>query len=340
MSTFLRNAWYVGAWSRELQNKPFARTLLNEPIVMYRRPDASPAALENRCPHRFAPLDSGRVMDDGSLQCGYHGLKFNAQGICIENPMGKGKIPSRAKVKSYPVVERHEMLWIWMGDPSACDPAAIPDFSYLSSDTLDEANIGNHMHVQANYQLVIDNLLDLTHVGILHEGSLGNGSMLAGQLELIEAGSSLFANLWMPNTEAPPYLRGRGALVDQWLDMRWTCPSSLSLNIGGHPAGTAVQRPSSFNAIHILTPETEHSTHYFYGTHGRLNPEDTIEEMRTLQTRAFYEEDLPMIEKCAAMMGPTKDFWESNPILLESDAAAIRARRVLAQAIAQETVQP
>ncbi|NYT69647.1 vanillate O-demethylase monooxygenase subunit [Pusillimonas noertemannii] len=336
MSNFLRNTWYAVGWSSEITGDLFSRTLLNESILIYRLPDGSPVALDNRCPHRFAPLDCGKLLADGVVQCGYHGLKFDRTGHCIANPMGKGKVPSRTKVRSYPIIERHQLLWIWMGHPDAADPASIPDYSYITDDSLDQANIGNYLRVQANYQLIIDNLMDLTHVGILHEGSLGNESMLAGQLELVESGNDVCANLWMPQSEAPPYLRNRGPIIDQWLDMRWTCPSSLSLNIGGTASGEPIERPSNFNAIHILTPETEYSTHYFYGTHGRLNPDDTIEQMRKLQTHAFLEEDLPMIEKCAAMMGPTQDFWASKPILLESDAAAVRSRRILDRAIAQE----
>ncbi len=72
---FLQNAWYVAAWETEIGDTPFARTILNEPVVLYRSAGGI-IALEDRCCHRALPLSMGKVVDN-HLQCGYHGLEFD-----------------------------------------------------------------------------------------------------------------------------------------------------------------------------------------------------------------------------------------------------------------------
>src|SRR5437868_1009177 len=102
---YLRNAWYAAAWEHELpSDKLLARRILNEPIVLYRTSDGGIAALADRCPHRFAPLHAGKIVDGDRVQCGYHGLEFDKSGACSRNPHGTGNIPARARVKSYPAV--------------------------------------------------------------------------------------------------------------------------------------------------------------------------------------------------------------------------------------------
>jgi vanillate O-demethylase monooxygenase subunit len=125
---FLKNTWYVAALAREVTRfAPLARKLLCENVVIFRSHGGRVAALEDRCPHRFAPLSMGRMSRDG-LVCGYHGMEFDADGKCIANPTQPDEpIGPRACVRSYPVVERHNLIWIWMGDASLADEAAIPD---------------------------------------------------------------------------------------------------------------------------------------------------------------------------------------------------------------------
>src|SRR5262245_50628355 len=125
---FLRNAWYVAAWSDELtRDRLLARTLLEEPVVLFRTATGQPAALFDRCPHRFAPLSRGRLKGD-VIECGYHGLCFDRNGTCAHNPHNPGHVPPRAHVRSYALVERQGIVWIWMGEPERADPALVPDF--------------------------------------------------------------------------------------------------------------------------------------------------------------------------------------------------------------------
>src|SRR5258708_6152703 len=128
---FVSDAWYVAAWSDQLADRPLARVVLEQPVVLFRRGDGSPAALEDRCVHRRLPLSLGRIRGD-ALECGYHGLVFDTTGRCVKIP-GQTTIPPGARVRSYPVVERHRCLWIWTGDPARADPAAIRNFHWLDA---------------------------------------------------------------------------------------------------------------------------------------------------------------------------------------------------------------
>src|ERR1700677_2748431 len=138
---FLRNIWYVAAWSQDVvPGAIFGRRILGESIVLFRAPDGRISALADYCPHRFAPLNLGKMLPNGRLQCGYHGLEFNATGACVHNPHGNGIIPPAAVVPAYPITEKHGIVWIWMGNRVA-DPSLIPNFSIL-----DEAGerLGRH----------------------------------------------------------------------------------------------------------------------------------------------------------------------------------------------------
>jgi phenylpropionate dioxygenase-like ring-hydroxylating dioxygenase large terminal subunit len=179
----LRNSWYVAASDAEIGSKPLARTILGEPVVLFRTGAGAPVVFEDRCPHRHLPLSMGKLVGD-ELQCHYHGLRFAPDGRCVRIP-GQDHIPAGAKAKTYPLVERYHWIWIWMGDPARADPAAIPDFHWL-----DDANWGAksaYLHVDANWQLIVDNLLDLTHLAFVHETTIGNAAIAENAEVKVEA---------------------------------------------------------------------------------------------------------------------------------------------------------
>src|SRR5690242_13459630 len=112
-SGYLRNCWYVIAHSRELGEQLFRRRILDEPVLLY-RDGGDIVALEDRCPHRYAPLSMGRKVE-GGVECPYHGLVFGADGVCLRNPHGDNRIPPSARVRKYPAVERYGLIWLWAG---------------------------------------------------------------------------------------------------------------------------------------------------------------------------------------------------------------------------------
>jgi phenylpropionate dioxygenase-like ring-hydroxylating dioxygenase large terminal subunit len=335
---FLRNAWYAVGWVSETQDGKISRTVLNQPIVCFRKSDGRWAGVSDRCPHRFAPLHKGRIIGD-TIQCGYHGLQFDGSGKCVYNPIGNGKIPDSARIESFPVVERYGLLWIWLGNPAAADENLVANYAVLDSPNWVHAT-GGYVHCEANYQLVVDNLMDLSHVAFLHP-LFGNESMTKGKLTVAEEGSVIRSNLWCSDIASPPFFGPRfeaGSPIDHWLDMRWQAPSNLLLDFGA----TEVDRPrgegSQGWACHILTPETDTATHYFFGISRLQGPgaSTAVFHDHEAQKAVFASEDKPMLESCQTLMRTT-DLWSLKPVMLGGDRAAVRVRRALSRLIEAES---
>jgi phenylpropionate dioxygenase-like ring-hydroxylating dioxygenase large terminal subunit len=341
--TYLRNTWYVACWSDDVrQGAMFHRMLLEEEVLFYRDSAGKPVALRDRCPHRFIPLHLGKLRGD-VVECCYHGLQFDCTGKCVKNPHGDGKIPAAAKVRSYPVVDRHTILWIWMGEPEAADPSLIPDYSVLDPDSGFKTSRGN-IHINANYELMGENLLDLSHVAYLHEGLLGSPQMVATQPVVREEGAQLHVDRWMPNVDVPSVFdmlfRQDSKPVDAWQNMRWNPPGCFLLDAGVHAPGESRDRGAWYYGVHILTPETSRTTHYHFAAArppgNELDPESNA-KLAELRRIAFEDQDKPIIDAQQAALGDA-DFWSMKPVLLSIDAGPVRMRRILERLIkAQET---
>lgn len=264
---FVRNAWYAGAFASEVVDKPLARRLLEEPVVFFRRADGTPAALQDRCCHRQLPLSAGQVVGD-RLVCGYHGMEFDGGGACRHIP-GQDTIPRSARVRSFPVVERHKMLWIWMGDPARADPDLIEDFHWLDDPAWHWK--GTVYPVKANYRLIVENLLDLNHLPFVHRSTIGNMAVVDARVTVEHRGESVTITRWMLDSQAPPsYLKaGTAERVDRWQIITYTPPANVRLHTGGCPVGTGAPEGAraggiAFRNLNMITPETERSTHYFW----------------------------------------------------------------------------
>ena len=338
---FLRNAWYMAAWSEELDDGVLMRRrLLGEPVLLFRKEDGGVAAMVDRCPHRFAPLSMGERNGD-CITCPYHGLTFDAAGNCVDNPYAD-RIPKGAQVKCFPAVERDVIVWFWPGDAQLADPATIPDFSMLAEPWSDTPLSGRTL-MAAPYQYGTDNLLDLSHIEFVHKGSFaGRGVIFGGEHSVVEEGDRLHSNWWMPDVAAPSHTTGiypPDVRCDHWLDMRWDAPASMYLQIGACPAGgdrLAAEGNVVAHQAHILTPETEATTHYFWGsTRGMPPSEEGDAVLRQLFGQAFDEEDKPIIEAAYANTDGA-DFWELQPVFLGIDSGGTRARRKLELLLAGE----
>lgn len=336
---YLCNEWYVAAWSDEIGDDLFTRTIHDHSILFYRKSDGQIAAVENRCPHRFAPLHLGERIGD-HIQCGYHGLRFDERGDCVYNHIGDGKIPERARIPAYRIIERFGLVWIWMGRTDAADESKIPDYSILD-DNAWVSSTGGYLYCKAGYLLMLDNLMDLSHVGFVHP-AFGNTSMAtAGELDVAKRGRGIDARLWMPGSEVPPYLQDRfcpDSPIDQWLDMTWQPPSNLIINYGATLHGVAKDEGFTGWGLHFLTPETEKSCHYYFGIMRKQGPgaQKAVDADHASQQHAFGSEDKPMVEACQAMMG-NADFLSLKPALLRSDAGAMQVRRTIERMLKEES---
>lgn len=336
--TFLQNAWYAAGWSHMLEETPLARTILDQPIVLYRSENGLPIALADTCPHRFAPLSRGKIKGD-RIACGYHGLEFDSSGRCVRNPHGKGAIPAALGVRSYPVAERYGMIWIWMGMAKDADLARIPSLPGLVDDGL--SWIHGQLHVAANYQLVIDNLLDLSHVEFMHPFLAAEGNSERTQFRAEQNGdqvsafydikaepiSGLFRLLWEGDEE----------VGDQRAYMHWQAPSNLYLDVAMAPEAGTGGEGALIPSVHLLTPETADTTHYFWAAgRNRRHGDEQISGMLHFGTQnAFENEDEPMIRAVRSRM-TSNDLFAHKPSILPFDEAGIRARRVLKRLIDEE----
>ncbi|MDB5714146.1 MAG: aromatic ring-hydroxylating dioxygenase subunit alpha [Sphingomonadales bacterium] len=196
----IRNCWYVAGLSEEIGRSMLSRTILEMRVLFYRTSAGEVVALHDRCPHRSYPLSRG-ILDGDDVMCGYHGMRFGADGRCTGIPSNKTATPSKVAVTRFPVEERGPLIWIWMGDIDKADPALIPFYDWMASP--DWVHTTNSFEIDASYVALHENLLDLTHFPYLHPTTVGTPEYAASSLEVIhdERGIGVFRKLL---DQAPP----------------------------------------------------------------------------------------------------------------------------------------
>jgi vanillate O-demethylase monooxygenase subunit len=340
---FLRNSWYVAAWGSEIGRLALLRRiLLGDPVVLYRRTDGKPVALEDRCCHRHAPLSSGRVRGD-NLECGYHGFTYDPSGKCVRIPTQE-MIPPGARVKSYPVVERHQFVWIWMGDPALADETLIEDFHWL--DDPGWRYRGERLDLQGNYLLLVENLCDLTHLPFVHASSLSATAIppSEGEVQTRREGNTVSVTRWTENVPVTSYFRAiagfpRDAIVDRWMHLVFTPPAHVRLDIGAALAGSGARAGDRSKGVttrnlNAITPETEKTSHYFWAQAQNFGIGDpSIADLDFRMTHGAFLEDLKMIAGQQANIDLDPGVPRVN---VASDSGGVQARRVVEALIAAE----
>jgi vanillate monooxygenase len=266
-SLFPRNYWYASAWSHEIERRPLSRRLLNEPVVFFRKQDGAVVALEDHCPHRGYPLHKARVIGD-TLECGYHGMTFNCSGHasrCQANrrfhlaPLFTVTPFSRIGASSGFGWATH--LWpIQHRSPTGiCWPTRLG--------TSEEKLL-----VNCAYKLIIDNLLDLSHLAFVHPRTLGTAAKLDEvQIQNKISEDSVTVAHWLIDIEPPPtYARGgfKGN-VDRWQITSFEPPAFVSLYAGAADTGAGAPEGNldggiGLHTFNAMTPETDTTTHYFW----------------------------------------------------------------------------
>jgi phenylpropionate dioxygenase-like ring-hydroxylating dioxygenase large terminal subunit len=340
---FPRNFWYVAAWDWEVRRQGlFARTICGQPIVFWRTDDGRPAALEDRCCHRHMPLSKGDLNGD-HLVCPYHGLTYDRSGACVRIPSQR-TIPNAARVRSYPVVERHHWIWIWMGDPALADPSQIEDFHW--TDDPDWRFKGERLELPGNYLLLVDNLLDLTHLQFVHKTTLGTDAITAFPIKVERDKNLVRVTRWIMDSPAPPFFQKAGGFgpdepIDRWQIIEFTPPGFVRLDVGGARAGTGARegdRSQGFTMrnLNVITPETETTTHYFWGqAHDFKIDDPSITEMLFSQVHTAFLEDLAVV---GAQQSRISGYGPDLPaqVDLNQDAGGMQARRIVDAILAAE----
>jgi vanillate O-demethylase monooxygenase subunit len=341
VTVFPRNRWWVAGFSWELTTAPLARCFLDRPMVLFRTPDGGVAALEDRCCHKELPLSLGTVEARG-LRCGYHGLLFDGRGACIEVP-GQNAVPARARVRAYPLRERDQILWVWIGDTPDAQPQDEPPAYAFHSDARYRFG-GGAFHYQAPWQLIHDNLLDLSHLGYVHTKTIGGNPSVHMNAQLTVSADAEHVRVLrlMPDSAPPPTYTAAwpfAGRIDRWQDVDFRISHCL-IWTGGMDAGSGrLDDPERegfhMRGFHGVTPETAHSAHYFWTVATNPHPDRQDVTQRVVdQTAATFEEDRLVIE---AQWRNQQRFPGRAQVYLPIDAGPVRARRLIS-ALAGEAV--
>lgn len=343
---FIKNTWYVAAEPQEIGRQPFARKICGEDIVFWRMEDGTAVAMEDRCCHRRLPLRKGVVTGD-RLQCYYHGLEFDGAGACQHVP-GQNTVPPDAKVRTYPLVEKYNWLWIWVGDPALADESKIVPYPWKDSD--DWGSKGTYFHVKCDYRLIVDNLLDLTHLAFVHASTIGNQAVAeAAKIRTLREDGSVTVARWTVQEPPPPTYQKAGGfapdqLVDRWQIIEWRPPGFVRLFTGASPDGaegnefgfTDIETPTpegglGLRNLNAVTPETETTCHYFWNQCQDAQPaNDQFTEMVFQQIYTAFHQDWEVFEI-------QQENWDDQPVIdTIQDAGAIAARQLIDRLMAEE----
>lgn len=330
----MKNAWYVAAFANEVSERLLARRILGAAVVFYRTRAGVPVALEDRCPHRSVPLSLGKVVDD-TVRCTYHGIRIAADGACVRVPC-QDTIPRRAQVKTYPVADRHGFTWIWMGDAGLVDPKTIPDVYCLDHPQW-EACTGYH-HIAADYRLMNDNLLDLSHESFLHDKTIGNEAVAEAPVTTQVGEDEVRVHRDILGCEPPPfYVKATGFTepINRWHTSIFQPPSYVLIENGSYPASGRREDALERRVVHLMTPETEKSCHYFWGV-ARQYELGNSELTRYIRegTASTFDEDRDMLE--AQQRALDEAGAPPFSVALATDSGPIQARRMLDRLIQRE----
>jgi phenylpropionate dioxygenase-like ring-hydroxylating dioxygenase large terminal subunit len=330
---FVHNAWYVIAESSTVGRTPLSRTALGHSIVLYRTQAGTAVALQNRCCHRSFPLSHGRLEGD-TLVCGYHGLRYDHMGRCIEIPMQKS-VPSSVKVLAYRTAERGPFVWIWMGDQSRADLDALPHQEWMDHPEWDSR--WGYLHVKGSYVHLHENLLDLSHLSFLHANTFGTPEYARSPVETRIEDNDI--QVWrhvqcqLPPIYAQP-LGWSGARALRSSGSQFVAPG-LHVNTGifrnleqmGNDAGDL----PTLKVAQLITPETVQSTHYWTLQARNFARGDTaMSEFMLDQQMSAFREDVFAIEQITelAALEAGQSFQE---VSLPTDKAGVMMRRRLKQ---------
>jgi vanillate O-demethylase monooxygenase subunit len=337
-SPFLTNRWYVACWDYELDRTPMARTLCGEPVVLYRRFDRTPVALRDACPHRLLPLSMGFKEGD-NIRCRYHGLLLDSEGRALEMPVRTDRPHKSVCTKAYPVVERHRFIWVWIGDAAKADESLVPDFWPCSHP--DWTFDGGYYAIKCDYRLVIDNLMDLSHETYVHQGSIGQPEILDAPIETRAEADRVVVSRWMQKIDAPPFWRNalkKDGPVDRWQICHFLPPSSVIIDVGVAPSGAGAtlekhdQGVRGF-VIDALTPETEHSSHYFWGMARNFDVDDL-----GFTARFKKQQGGVFLEDVAVLEAQQRSILANPGLALKAfsiDAGGVRARQLIERLAAE-----
>jgi vanillate O-demethylase monooxygenase subunit len=316
------------ARSSEVGSEPVRTRLLGEDWVLVRipQPDGSRAlaAFVDRCPHRFAPLSAGQVVD-GALQCGYHGWCFAADGGCTAIPSMQGHdYPPRARATvAAALAERHGMVFLapeaprteLLAVPEADDPA----FMHGALEPI-RARVGAG--------LMIDNFLDIAHFPFLHAATIGAEESETFEFAVAREGFGMTVHSThpFPNREDPGVASGiRPLLQHRRLEYRYRAPFQICLRIDYVEAGG-----TNVLDFYVQPEDDEHCRIYTTVHRNDLDGDDhRLAECMAFE-RKVVDEDLGLQERYVDRRLPLDLTAEVH---VKADRMTVELRRILAELV-------
>lgn len=335
MAAFAREQWYVAAYSDEIGRELLPRTILGEPVVFYRTESGAAVALADRCVHRRFPLSQSRL-DGDNVVCGYHGFTYEPGGSCVFVP-GQQRIPRTARVPAYPVVEQDSFVWVWIGDKSKADPALIPRAPWLDSPGY--TTVRGMEPLAARYELLVDNLMDLSHETYLHGGYIGTPEVANTPIttEVDEDNKVIYVSRHMDDAECPSFYAkstGVDGRITRWQDIEFHPPCLYVLHsriapvgVLPHPDGTD---PDAFHVevVYAITPETEHSTHDFWSVARDFALDDVeVSEFLRENNRTVVLQDVTALDLLEQVVSSEAEGYQELSVNI--DTGGLAARRFL-----------
>jgi vanillate O-demethylase monooxygenase subunit len=341
--TLVRNRWYIAAFGEEVSQKPIERTFFGLPVVLYRTSKGDPVAMYGLCPHRYYPLALGHV-EDGAIVCGYHGFAFGSDGRCV-------RIPSQATgadfcQPTYAVQERGPLIWIWMGDQARCDPSLLPPYEDFGLDQPGWTECAHcRFDLKARPQLLVDNLMDLTHLPFIHQQLGADDGFLLRKPEAEQRERSYSVRRpgrvpWSPYYE---FLFGAAAKFDgvSTTESVTDFYGPELIRTSG-PITTAIDGldavPPAIGKLyylHGITPASETTTHYFgFITRNFRLRDQVFDEALRRSTVGVRQQDVDALEAVEARVDAAAA--RQRELLSRADAPAVRVRKLIQEMLDQE----
>lgn len=341
---FLKNAWYCAGWDYQIsQGKDaiVARKIAGKRVVLYRKLGGQVVAMEDQCPHRQAALSLGRKEGD-ALRCMYHGLRFEPDGKCSEIPNIE-KVPDQICVKTYPVVEKDNWVWVWMGDPDKADPSLICDA--VGPSNPDYTTRPSYIQVNANYLLENANLADLSHLAFTHDGSIAMGLTTAFAKQTHKVISrGIKTDYWVRNAPLPKFVQHlfpSEFRCDAHFDITQTYPCNWVMHFRVFTAGTATEGESNGQLVldswtsQAVTPRDMESVDYYYSWGvSRRTEQPGLADLLKEGLDVAFDEDRRMLEAQQQRIQEDPHFRQMG--IGAADAGPARMLRVIDQLIRDE----
>lgn len=332
---FPKDHWYVAALSNEVSRELRSRWILNEPICLYRTLEGVPVAMVDRCIHRQMPLSKGRLRED-KLECGYHGITYDTDGRAVRIP-SQDVVPPACRVRTFPVLERGGLVWIWMGDPLAADASKLPDLTWLESP--ERKVVSALLPMKARAQLLNENLLDLSHLTFLHPESIGSDQVAEIPVTTEFGDDWVRATRVMTDVDCPPFftkVMGLSGRIDRGQVAEFTAPSFHITHVSAKPAGSSDDEMCEHKVIHCITPERTNSAHYFWLVSRSYAVDDPEVDALWTEGGAFvFGQD---VDACEAIEGVISAYEPDYPVELNMrvDGGPLRARRIIEGLVEKE----